>query len=452
MRPARLRLARLRPARLRPARRISRTLVVMGLAVSLLGLTAPAGADPAERKREVERGITDLREDLEGTSAELQAAHQTLEATQARLPPAQAELAQAQDTRAQAQRRDAELAGRLTAAQDAEALAQDDLTRGERDITTTQATIGQVASRAYRGAGVAPELALVLDAGSPEEFARRYVLVDTALRSQNGALGRLRQQQAQQANAQARLIAVRGQVQLLRGEAAANLRVAQEAEATATARQEEIQQLVAAQQQAVAVVEASRAEEMARLDQLEAERASLEAELTRLAEIARAEAEAAARAAAAARASRSRPPSGEASSVEAPAPTSDGVLARPVSAPVTSGYGWRTHPIYGDRRLHAGTDFGAACGTPVRAAEGGTVVRAGSAGGYGNQVVLNHGVLRGQGVATSYNHLSRLAVTSGAVSRGEVVGYVGTTGTSTGCHLHFEVYVDGSTVDPMGWL
>jgi murein DD-endopeptidase MepM/ murein hydrolase activator NlpD len=133
---------------------------------------------------------------------------------------------------------------------------------------------------------------------------------------------------------------------------------------------------------------------------------------------------------------------------------SDGgsVLSRPVYAPVTSGYGRRYHPVLHYWRLHAGTDFGAACGTPVRAAASGSVVRAGWAGGYGNQLVLDHGRMRGRHVATSYNHLSRILVRGGSVRRGQVVAYSGTTGLSTGCHLHFEVYVGGRTVNPMAWL
>ena len=79
-------------------------------------------------------------------------------------------------------------------------------------------------------------------------------------------------------------------------------------------------------------------------------------------------------------------------------------------------------------------------------------MRAGWAGGYGNQLVIDHGRMRGRHVATSANHLSRIVVRSGTVHRGQVVGYVGTTGLSTGCHLHFEVYVGGRTVNPMSWL
>ena len=121
----------------------------------------------------------------------------------------------------------------------------------------------------------------------------------------------------------------------------------------------------------------------------------------------------------------------------------------PVNGPITSGYGYRTHPVLGYRRLHSGTDFGAASGTPIVAASGGVVVTAGWLGGYGNVVVISHG----GGLATLYGHQSRLAVGPGArVRRGQVVGYVGSTGISTGPHLHFEVRVDGVTTDPARYL
>ncbi|RZK91014.1 MAG: M23 family metallopeptidase [Methylobacterium sp.] len=113
----------------------------------------------------------------------------------------------------------------------------------------------------------------------------------------------------------------------------------------------------------------------------------------------------------------------------------------------------RRHPITGVYKLHDGTDFGVGCGVPIRAAAGGTIVSQYYNGGYGNRVILNNGVKRGKSVITTYNHLSRFARSSGSkVSRGEVIGYVGSTGYSTGCHLHFMVLVNGGTTNPMNWL
>jgi murein DD-endopeptidase MepM/ murein hydrolase activator NlpD len=131
-------------------------------------------------------------------------------------------------------------------------------------------------------------------------------------------------------------------------------------------------------------------------------------------------------------------------------PSGHGVLAVPIpGAPITSGFGPRVHPIYGDVRMHTGIDFGASSGTPIRAAGNGVVVSAGSLGGYGNATVIDHG----NGLATLYGHQSSITVAPGQrVSRGQVIGYVGCTGLCTGPHLHFEVRVRGTPVDPMQYL
>jgi murein DD-endopeptidase MepM/ murein hydrolase activator NlpD len=106
-----------------------------------------------------------------------------------------------------------------------------------------------------------------------------------------------------------------------------------------------------------------------------------------------------------------------------------------VPAPITSGFGWRIHPITGDRRLHAGTDLGAPMGTPVVAAAAGQVVSADWMGGYGNAIVIQHGQIE----ETLYGHLSAILVQPGQwVEQGTIIGQVGSTGNSTGPHLHFE--------------
>jgi murein DD-endopeptidase MepM/ murein hydrolase activator NlpD len=130
-------------------------------------------------------------------------------------------------------------------------------------------------------------------------------------------------------------------------------------------------------------------------------------------------------------------------------PTGGGQLLWPANGPLTSPYGYRTHPIFGDTRLHTGIDIGAGYGAPVVAGDSGTVAYAGALSGYGNVIVVDHG----GGLATTYNHLSAYAVSTGqSVGRGAVVGNVGCTGYCTGPHLHFEVRVNGSPVDPMGYL
>lgn len=129
--------------------------------------------------------------------------------------------------------------------------------------------------------------------------------------------------------------------------------------------------------------------------------------------------------------------------------TAPGRLAWPVPGPVTSAFGYRIHPITGTRRLHAGIDLAGSSGQPIAAAGAGTVILAQTYGGYGNTIVIDHG----GGLTTLYAHQSSLAVSNGqSVSTGDLIGYVGSTGFSTGPHLHFETREWGSPVDPMGYL
>jgi murein DD-endopeptidase MepM/ murein hydrolase activator NlpD len=122
-------------------------------------------------------------------------------------------------------------------------------------------------------------------------------------------------------------------------------------------------------------------------------------------------------------------------------PSSSGLIW-PVSGPITSGFGWR----WG--RMHEGIDIGAACGTTIHAAASGTVIYAGWMDGYGNITIIDHG----GGLATAYGHQSSLYVGGGSVSQGQAIGAVGSTGHSTGCHLHFEVRVNGTPVNPLNYL
>ncbi|MDF1596238.1 MAG: peptidoglycan DD-metalloendopeptidase family protein [Acidimicrobiia bacterium] len=126
-----------------------------------------------------------------------------------------------------------------------------------------------------------------------------------------------------------------------------------------------------------------------------------------------------------------------------------GALRWPVSGSVSSGFGYRIHPISGVRKLHTGIDISVGSGVPIGAAGSGVVILASWYGGYGNAVVIDHG----GGLATLYAHQSSLAVGVGqSVSEGDTIGYVGSTGYSTGPHLHFETREFGTPVNPMGYL
>lgn len=123
-----------------------------------------------------------------------------------------------------------------------------------------------------------------------------------------------------------------------------------------------------------------------------------------------------------------------------------GSMSAPVNGRMTSGFGYRRHPILGYRKMHTGIDFGAPYGAAIYAASEGTIAYAGRKGGYGNFVQINHG----GGIATGYGHMSRIAARPGQrVRQGQIIGYVGSTGLSTGPHLHYELYRNGRQVNPL---
>lgn len=126
-----------------------------------------------------------------------------------------------------------------------------------------------------------------------------------------------------------------------------------------------------------------------------------------------------------------------------------GAMIWPLVGEITSEYGWRTHPIYGDARYHSGMDIGGDYGDPIVAAAAGIVTYSGWISGYGYAVIIDHG----GGISTLYGHNEALAVAEGqTVSQGQVIAYCGSTGNSTGPHCHFEVREGGEPVDPMGYL
>ena len=394
------------------------------VAAAVLTLARPAAADDVkDRQAKLADQLKDLREDLEGTSDDLVEAAVRLKTAESRLGDANARLGSARTALAQANRRDQELAGRLDLAEAAVGKAQRDLDARADQERDTRDRLAGIARETYVSSGLAG-LSIALAAQSPEQFADRLGFAGNVARAQTGIIDRLAVEQAETRARQAKLEAGRQQVAELKKQSEQVVKQREAATAAARAATDEIGDLVQERQVAVTAIAAKKASEQKRVDRAEAEQA-------KLAEILR---------------NRARARSGG---------ETDGgpTLSHPVSAPITSGYGWRFHPILGYRRLHAGTDFGAPCGTPVKAAASGTIVQAGwSSGGYGNHIVVDHGRMRGADVATTYNHLSRIVVSSGHVGRGEVIGYSGTTGLSTGCHLHFEVWVNGSTTDPMGWL
>jgi murein DD-endopeptidase MepM/ murein hydrolase activator NlpD len=130
--------------------------------------------------------------------------------------------------------------------------------------------------------------------------------------------------------------------------------------------------------------------------------------------------------------------------------SSAGGMVRPATGSVTSPYGMRRHPISGVWKLHDGTDFSAPCESPIRAAAAGTVVSVTTTRAYGHRLIIDDGTAPSGHLATGYSHAQGYAVAVGdRVTAGQVIGAVGSSGLTTGCHLHFQVWIDGGLVDPL---
>ncbi len=476
------------------------------LVVVLLVLVgaSPAGADSLdelrERKQSAENkraaaqdAIADLEAELEDTDKEMAAAYVRLQEIQAELPVAQAALEEAEGELDKARRAADDLSDRL---EDAKADETELVERLEQDAITkdeTRGSIAELARRAYRGEGNPDGVALIMGSESAQDFVTQFSLSQTALRTQSNSLTDLQQAEATSLNTQTRLEAVRDEITDLKAEADQAVLDAEDAAAEAEAHRTAVEDLVAEEEENAQIIESRREVQLADKEDQEAASDKLsndilaiigdtkaekkrvkkaQAAQRRKNEIARKQAEAEAEAEAKKNNNTSKPkpkpnppvrPKPPASRPPAPKPKPPSSSGSPsgrgylnyATSPVhiTSSYGWRMHPVLGYARLHAGTDFRAYCGTAIKASASGKVVGSSYRGGFGNQVLINHGTVNGSNLMTSYNHLSRYAVSSGqSVKQGQVIGYSGNTGTSSACHLHLEVYVNGATVNPMSML
>jgi len=429
--------------------------------LTLVAALAPVGsaaADPLDDKQRAAQQRADaaqrqyelLQESVEELSADLAQAVLTLEETKARLPAAQAAL-DAATVQADAARRTAALAqSRLEDTESLRKTLQDELDTDAARREEVRSTIAQLARSAYQGSGSTATLEVAGGAASLEDFVDRAETVATAQRLQSRALEELVALEANARSGQARLAAVI--TTLAEMEAAAEV----EADAAEVARAEQqtqtvaLQQAIADQSAAAQRIQGMRGQAQAEQAAADSIRAAAEAEIAQIA----AREEAAARQQAPADSVRPapNPASGQAAPPAAPPASSSVLFSNPTSIQpmyVTSNYGMRLHPILGYYRLHAGIDLRTYCNTPLYAPRDGTVQWSEWRNGFGNQVMLNYGTVNGQSLMSSSNHLTRSVVSSGQqVSRGQLIGYSGNTGLSGACHLHFEVYVGGKTVDP----
>jgi murein DD-endopeptidase MepM/ murein hydrolase activator NlpD len=280
-------------------------------------------------------------------------------------------------------------------------------------------------------------LSMVLTSQDPAELTGQLNSVQNVMDKQGVVLDRLEASKVLLTVQEQQVAAAKVEVAKQRQAAAENLARKKKLEAQAESAAEQVHNLVTLRAVARNEAAKARAADLAELHNLQQERNRIATILRKRAEEARRRAEAAAAAA---------------DGAEGPI-HSNGFLDWPASGPVTSPFGWRIHPIYGYRSLHDGIDIAIPCGTPLHAPASGTVLEEYFNAAWGNRIILDLGFHDGVGLAVILNHLSSYVARQGDhVKRGEIVGYSGTTGWSTGCHTHFTVLVNGSAVNPMKWL
>ena len=382
--------------------------------------------------------IDQLKADLEGYSADIREAVLALHDTRKKMPVAEEELATAQAELSAAQREAEAKAALLKAAQSE--LAQINHSAGATSSAAREASnsMAEVARAVYRGDDLPSTVELLMNSATPEEFTNAYRAQITLSRSQSAALAQLEREYGQVRNRQSRQDAVAQRVDQLKREADKLVTLQQEKEAAAAQKKDELSALETAIEERSAYLESKKAEIEETVAAEEREYESIKAQIAAIDEENRRKA---AEAAASASASPDYGSGGSSSFLQWPVP---GYYQ------LTSAYGYRTSPIYGGSEFHTGIDIGVPCGVPQRAPAAGTVTTAGWTGVGGNMVYINHGYVNGASWQTGFAHYSSVAVSVGQyVQAGEVIGYTGSTGWSTGCHMHFEVWKNGSTLNPL---
>lgn len=451
-----------------------RTIGASAIVVLLLGLgLTPSQADNLDDQQQaLQNRANQVQSSLEFLDGKIAKSAADLTLFQGRLPGAQKALADAQGRVAAAASEAQSLAVRVDAAQQSKAKLAQEMTQDKAKSSETKKLIGQIATQAYKSGGVPNDLTLFFGATDTEKLVSSMDLADQALRTQNAAMEKLNQQSAVNVNQSARLAAVEQEIADLKAQADAALAREQSARDEAARQKAAVDKLVLDTTRLNKELEASKPAIQAQLakvnqaqDQVAAQIKARDERLRQewLAEQRRkAEAAAAAAAAEAARQGQAQPPAQQPYVPPAPGPISSFGIRAPFDGnpPITSGWGWRAVPpgtidFWGTGGyMHTGVDFGVGCGTPVHAAASGTVTLAGwiTTGG-GWTVQVSHGVVQGNALTTVNYHNSSVVVSAGQhVEQGQVIAYSGSSGNSTGCHAHFETWVNGSPVDPMTML
>jgi murein DD-endopeptidase MepM/ murein hydrolase activator NlpD len=398
---------------------VTKRLAALVAVLALVAGVAPLRAE-AQSKSQRDKKIQSLKEQVAEASAEEAALLDQLDAVEAERRELDGKVA-ALDRQVAAAQRELDAAGAAFEQRAAElAAAQLALSNARRQVAEAREELTERAVRAYMGEPSTRGASRLVQLDNQREIAAAHGYMDTLLQLQQDEVDRYQARRSELEGVEAAVTAARDVAKAQRDVVAERTGAVEAARRGQAGARNAVLAQERRQEALVRNVQSRKAEFAAQIAALQAESNSITAFLRSV------------------QAGQGPPISGS------------GTFSSPIpGAAITSRFGPRTHPIFGDVRVHAGLDFRAATGTPVRAAGDGVVVWAGSRGGYGNCVIIDHG----HSLATLYGHLSSIALGTGRrVSKGQIIGRAGSTGYSTGPHLHFEVRNRGVPVDPLGFL
>jgi murein DD-endopeptidase MepM/ murein hydrolase activator NlpD len=393
--------------------RFTRAVLAVPLMLSLL--LTPAIA----KNKDINQQVAEASEALTKASAAVTAAAESLKDAQAKLPAAREAMSIANSREAEASAVYKRAAADSVTAKLAYASALSKVTSKEAEISQLQKKVDQFARSVYQQ-GQTSQWEIILESTSPTDLTARLqnikAVSNSTAKSLDDLMGAKEQLSANAVAAEE----VRIEMQRIANIASQALIDAQNAADEAAAAKSQVDKLVKQQDAALKIAEKDKAEVQAQYNELRAEQ-------KRIAAL-----------------------SGSTGNQGPVDPQATGPLSWPLPGRAAGGgVGWRVHPVYKYKSCHTGVDSGAPSGTPIRAAADGVVLSTSVSRAYGNMTLIDHG----GGMVTMYAHQSKFAVSRGDVVQDqEIIGYVGSTGFSTGPHLHFEVHLNGVPYNPMGWF
>ncbi|HHT41552.1 MAG TPA: peptidoglycan DD-metalloendopeptidase family protein [Actinomyces sp.] len=421
--------------------------LISALTIALFGGSALADDRDkwVEQKEQAENDRAVLEQQLIGLDKELQDLYLKLDDVRREIPVAQGELSNAEAELASAQREYEQVTDQLNAAVDEKERIDAEIKKADEESDRTRSSMAQLAREMYRsGETTSSPLVIAMTSKSTADITKRAAGAQTVATAQSRAFSSARESVAVEKNRMARQEALTERIQGLQERAAKAQNLAESARALAAEKLTELEDLEKTETVRAAKVEEVQEEAKRQLEA--SERAFQEAKKN----IARIDEE-----------NRrlqqewQQNQSGNQGGSGGSSVSTSGVFGYPLpqAYPVTSGYGYRYHPILGIYKLHSGVDYGAPCGVPALATANGVVSEVSYNPVSGNYVTLNYGLINGNSYQAMFIHLQSAAVVPGQrVTRGQTVGYVGSTGGSTGCHLHYEFIRNGYSVDGRNYM